>query len=97
VSIFNRTSVSDLRGLVYRSIRGTTRLIGKGLDAGMAPVIAILPASESSTTRDAARTPQIPENCQWLGYATGHIELLGCPQVYAQMRDWLVDGQGTTE
>jgi hypothetical protein len=33
---------------------------------------------------------KIPEDRQWLGYKTGHIELLGHPGVYAQMRDWLV-------
>lgn len=46
-------STSGVTGLVYRSIRGTTRLIGKGLDAGMAPVISMLPESASNTTRDA--------------------------------------------
>ena len=42
-----------LTGFVYRSIRGTTRLLGHGLDAGMAPVIALLPETESNATRDA--------------------------------------------
>ncbi len=36
-------STRGLTGLIYRSIRGTTRVIGKGLDAGLAPV-ASLPA-----------------------------------------------------
>ena len=30
-------NTGGLTGFVYRSIRGTTRLVGKGLDAGMAP------------------------------------------------------------
>ena len=42
-----------LTGFVYRSIRGTTRLLGHGLDAGMAPVIALLPETESNAKRDA--------------------------------------------
>lgn len=42
-----------LTGFVYRSIRGTTRLLGHGLDAGMAPVIALLPETESNATRDS--------------------------------------------
>ncbi len=42
-----------LTGLVYRGIRGTTRLVGKGLDAGMAPVAALLPEEASNATRDA--------------------------------------------
>ena len=44
---------SGVTGLVYRSIRGTTRLLGKGLDAGMAPLVAMLPESTSSGNRDA--------------------------------------------
>ena len=42
-----------LTGFVYRSIRGTTRLLGHGLDAGMGPVIALLPETESNAKRDA--------------------------------------------
>jgi len=42
-----------LTGFVYRSIRGTTRLVGKGIDAGMAPVTALLPEEDPNTTRDA--------------------------------------------
>jgi len=64
------------------------RLIGDGL----VPVDSALGRSG-----EAARTLQIPENRQWLGYATGHIELLGCPQVYAQMRDWLVKASGSSD
>ncbi len=44
---------SGLTGFVYRSIRGTTRLVGKGIDAGMAPVIALAPEEASTATRDA--------------------------------------------
>jgi len=46
-------NTSGLTGFVYRSIRGTTRLVGKGLDAGMAPVTALLPEETTTTTRDA--------------------------------------------
>lgn len=46
-------STSGLTGLIYRSIRGTTRVIGKGLDAGLAPVAALLPEGESTTGRNA--------------------------------------------
>jgi pimeloyl-ACP methyl ester carboxylesterase len=44
---------SGLTGFVYSSIRGTTRLVGKGLDAGMAPVTTLLPEEASTATRDA--------------------------------------------
>jgi pimeloyl-ACP methyl ester carboxylesterase len=46
-------STRGLTGLIYRSIRGTTRVIGKGLDAGLAPMAALLPAGESTTSRNA--------------------------------------------
>ena len=47
-------NTAGITGLVYRSIRGTTRLIGRGLDAGMAPLIAMLPEAVSNSKRDAA-------------------------------------------
>lgn len=47
------SNTSGLTGLVYRSVRGTARLLGKGLDAGLAPVSALLPESTPSATRDA--------------------------------------------
>ena len=40
-------------------------------------------------SQDPARSLKIPENHQWLGYETGHIEMLGCPEVYAQLHGWL--------
>jgi pimeloyl-ACP methyl ester carboxylesterase len=46
-------STRGLTGLIYRSIRGTTRVIGKGLDAGLAPVAALLPEGEPTTGRNA--------------------------------------------
>ena len=46
-------NTTGLTGFVYRSIRGTTRLVGKGLDAGLAPVTDLLPEETSNDTRDA--------------------------------------------
>jgi pimeloyl-ACP methyl ester carboxylesterase len=46
-------NTSGVTGFVYRSIRGTAKLVGKGLDAGMAPVSALLPDQVSSSTRNA--------------------------------------------
>jgi len=46
-------TTNGLTGLVYRSIRGTTRLLGKGLDAGLTPLIALLPEAKSNASRDA--------------------------------------------
>jgi len=41
-----------ITGLVYRSVRGATHLIGRGVDAGLAPLAALLPEGESNATRD---------------------------------------------
>ena len=46
-------NTSGLTGFVYRTIRGTTRMVGKGLDVGLAPVTALLPEQTSNATRDA--------------------------------------------
>ena len=46
-------STRGITGLVYRSIRGTTRVVGKGLEAGLAPLGALLPAGVSAPARDA--------------------------------------------
>jgi pimeloyl-ACP methyl ester carboxylesterase len=46
-------ATGGLTGLIYRGIRGTTRVIGKGIDAGLAPIVDLLPDGASSATRDA--------------------------------------------
>ena len=38
--------------------------------------------------KDAGRTLMFPEHHQWIGFETGHLELLGSPDVYTQLRDW---------
>ena len=48
----NAGKTNGLTGFVYQSIRGTTRLIGKGLDTGLAPLITRLPETSSNSTRD---------------------------------------------
>jgi pimeloyl-ACP methyl ester carboxylesterase len=42
-----------ITGLVYRSVRGMTRLISRGVDAGLSPFTALLPEGESTRGRDA--------------------------------------------
>ncbi len=56
------------------------RLIGDGL----VPVDSALGRS-----RNPATTLKIPDNRQWLGFETGHIEMLGRTEVYTQLHDWL--------
>jgi hypothetical protein len=56
------------------------RLIGDGL----VPLDSAL-----GQHKDPARTLAISEDHQWVGFETGHLELLGHPEVYAQLRDWL--------
>ena len=46
-------STRGLTGLIYRSIRGTTRVIGKGLDAGLIPVAALVPEGVPTEARNA--------------------------------------------
>lgn len=57
------------------------RLVGDGL----VPLDSAL-----GRHRDATRTLAIPKNRQWVGYQMGHRELLGSPEVYAQVRTWLL-------
>jgi pimeloyl-ACP methyl ester carboxylesterase len=65
-------ATGGITGLVYRGIRGTTRVVGKGLDAGLAPLGALLPPGESTSTRNA-----------WVSAINGvygdHLELSGNP------------------
>ena len=42
-----------ITGFVYRSVRGGLTLVGKGIDASLAPVTAMLPDGESTPGRDA--------------------------------------------
>lgn len=56
------------------------RLIGDGL----VPVDSALGRSKSTAT-----TLKFPDSRQWLGFETGHIEMLGCPELYRQLHDWL--------
>src|SRR6185436_12827477 len=46
-----------ITGLVYRSIRGVTRLVGGGIDAVLAPLVALLgePADDNSRGSSAER------------------------------------------
>jgi pimeloyl-ACP methyl ester carboxylesterase len=46
-------STRGLTGFIYRSIRGTTRVIGKGLDSGLSPVAALLPEGAPTEARNA--------------------------------------------
>ncbi len=42
-----------ITGLVYRTIEGGMRMIGKGIDSSLEPIAALLPEGESTPTRDA--------------------------------------------
>jgi pimeloyl-ACP methyl ester carboxylesterase len=45
-----------IAGIVYRAVRGASRLIGQAVDAGLAPVTALLPEGESSPSLDTYRS-----------------------------------------
>jgi pimeloyl-ACP methyl ester carboxylesterase len=55
-------------------------LIGDGL----VPVDSALGRS-----KDPNRTLTIPQHHQWVGFETGHLQLLGSAGVYQQLHDWL--------
>lgn len=57
------------------------RLIGDGL----VPLNSAL-----GLHRDATRSLAIPQERQFIAYRTRHIELLSHPEVYTQLRLWLV-------
>jgi pimeloyl-ACP methyl ester carboxylesterase len=42
-----------ITGFVYRSVRGSMRLVSRGLDASLAPAMALLPDGDSTPARDA--------------------------------------------
>ena len=42
-----------ITGFVYRSVSGGLRLVGRSIDFGLAPVVALLPEGESTPVRDA--------------------------------------------
>jgi len=46
-------STRGITGFVYRRVQGSVRLIGRGIDLGLAPVVALLPEGESTPVRDA--------------------------------------------
>jgi pimeloyl-ACP methyl ester carboxylesterase len=54
VSVTDRTK--GITGLVYRSIRMGIGLVGQTIDAGLTPLMMLLPEGESSRTRDAFRS-----------------------------------------
>jgi pimeloyl-ACP methyl ester carboxylesterase len=68
-----------ITGLVYRSIRGTTGLVGKGLDAALAAVQALLKVS----MRDMAEEQAVPRRDAAISALNGmvgdHLERTGNP------------------
>jgi pimeloyl-ACP methyl ester carboxylesterase len=65
-------ATSGLTGLIYRGIRGTTRVVGRGLDASLAPLVSLLPAGAATAARNA-----------WVSAINGvygdHLERTGNP------------------
>lgn len=45
-------ATKGITGFVYRSVRGSMKLIGKGVDASLAPLEALLPAGETTPGRE---------------------------------------------
>jgi pimeloyl-ACP methyl ester carboxylesterase len=53
LGVSRAASTGGLTGFVYNSIRATTRLVGKTLDAGLSPISELLPKHASLASRDA--------------------------------------------
>jgi len=56
------------------------RLLGDGL----VPLDSAL-----GVHKDPARALDFPPERQWVGYGMNHLDLLGRPEVYAQLKEWL--------
>src|SRR6266702_6850392 len=68
-----------ITGLVYRSIRGTTGLVGKALDAALAGVEALLQASPSDLPQDEAMPRRDAVVAALNGVVGDHLERTGNP------------------
>ena len=66
---------TGMSGVLYRTIRGATLLLGGGIDAVLAQL--------------APKLAQVASSRQWIGYRMRHLGLLGRPEVYAHIRRWL--------
>jgi pimeloyl-ACP methyl ester carboxylesterase len=77
---------TDVECYVMASVLGKKRrrMDDKLVGDGLVPVDSAL-----GRNNDPARTLQIPESHQWVGYETGHLALLSSPEVYKQLHDWL--------
>jgi hypothetical protein len=75
------------RGVACYAVAGTLR---KAPRAGRPPGDGLVPV-ESALGRhpDRTRALRIPASRRWLAHGTGHLDLLGSPEVYAQLRLWL--------
>jgi len=46
-------NTKGITGLVYRSVRGGAQVLGRGIDASLAPLVDLLPEGDSTPRRDA--------------------------------------------
>ncbi len=69
------------------TLRGATNghLLGDGL-VSMNSALGI--------HEDPSRSLPLGEDRRWVGYGTGHLDLLGSSEVYAQIKAWIVGAQG---
>lgn len=77
-------------GALLATGRGSAadRLIGDGL----VPLDSAL-----GRHRDVARTLAVPPERQWVARGTGHLDLLGRPEVYRQLHNWLSDAASSEQ
>ncbi len=59
---------------------------GRLLGDGLVPVDSAL-----GRHKDPQRCLPFPEDCTWIGHEMNHLDLLARPEVYEQLRRWLLD------
>jgi hypothetical protein len=77
------------RGVACGSVAGTTAKEAGGEGARL-PGDGIVPVESAlGHHRDPERTLPFPPERMWIAAGTGHFDLLGSPEVYARIRDWV--------
>lgn len=80
------------RGVACFAVAATTAEEAAGPDARL-PGDGIVPVESAlGHHRDPERTLPFPPERTWIAARTGHFDLLGSPEVYARIRDWVGAG-----
>ena len=85
-----RVPVPLPEGVACHAIAGTTRKRPAPSGKRRPPGDGLVPvASALGRHPERRRSLRIPPARRWLAYGAGHFQLLGSPEVYAKVREWL--------